>query len=410
MHHFINYLCIFYVLMVLLGAFCVRKAVKYKIFTYLYYTASAFFFFYFLYFWNESFAGVWDQHRQFSFGLFLSWLLFVTLISIFFLGETLVRLFCAPFRTKKEKVIPSRRRFVSLIGMGVAAIPFAGMIYGMLWGRYNYRVVKHTLYFDDLPEAFDGYRVVHISDIHSGSFDNAEKVQYGIDMINAQHADVIFFTGDLVNNKAEEMRPWIAHFKQLHAKDGVYSVLGNHDYGDYVQWDSPDEKAKNLETLKQIHQQLGFCLLNNESVFLSRGQQRIAVLGVENWGQGFVKKGNLKQALSQVDKKDFKILLSHDPTHWQYEVLKDPNFIHLTLSGHTHGMQFGIEIPGVIKWSPAGWRYKYWGGVYKEKDRYINVNRGFGYLAFPGRVGMPPEITVIELKKKTKEALTSEGK
>lgn len=410
MHHFINYLCIFYVLMVLLGAFCVRKAVKYKIFIYLYYTASAFFFFYFLYFWNESFAGVWDQHRQFSFGLFLSWLLFVTLISIFFLGETLVRLFCAPFRTKKEKVIPSRRRFVSLIGMGVAAIPFAGMIYGMLWGRYNYRVVKHTLYFDDLPEAFDGYRVVHISDIHSGSFDNAEKVQYGIDMINAQHADVIFFTGDLVNNKAEEMRPWIAHFKQLHAKDGVYSVLGNHDYGDYVQWDSPDEKAKNLETLKQIHQQLGFCLLNNESVFLSRGQQRIAVVGVENWGQGFIKKGNLKQALSQVDKKDFKILLSHDPTHWQYEVLKDPNFIHLTLSGHTHGMQFGIEIPGVIKWSPAGWRYKYWGGVYKEKDRYINVNRGFGYLAFPGRVGMPPEITVIELKKKTKEALSSEGK
>ena len=410
MHHFINYLCIFYVLMVLLGAFCVRKAVKYKIFTYLYYTASAFFFFYFLYFWNESFAGVWDQHRQFSFGLFLSWLLFVTLISIFFLGETLVRLFCVPFRTKKEKVIPSRRRFVSLIGMGVAAIPFAGMIYGMLWGRYNYRVVKHTLYFDDLPEAFDGYRVVHISDIHSGSFDNAEKVQYGIDMINAQQGDVIFFTGDLVNNKAEEMRPWIAHFKQLHAKDGVYSVLGNHDYGDYLQWDSPDEKAKNLETLKQIHQQLGFCLLNNESVFLSRGQQRIAVVGVENWGQGFIKKGNLKQALSQVDKKDFKILLSHDPTHWQYEVLKDPNFIHLTLSGHTHGMQFGIEIPGVIKWSPAGWRYKYWGGVYKEKDRYINVNRGFGYLAFPGRVGMPPEITVIELKKKTKEVLSSEGK
>ena len=284
------------------------------------------------------------------------------------------------------------------------------MIYGMLWGRYNYRVVKHTLYFDDLPEAFDGYRVVHISDIHSGSFDNTEKVQYGIDMINAQQGDVIFFTGDLVNNKAEEMRPWIAHFKQLHAKDGVYSVLGNHDYGDYVQWDSPDEKAKNLETLKQIHQQLGFCLLNNESVFLSRGKQRIAVVGVENWGQGFVKKGNLKQALSQVDKKDFKILLSHDPTHWQYEVLKDPNFIHLTLSGHTHGMQFGIEIPGVIKWSPAGWRYKYWGGVYKEKDRYINVNRGFGYLAFPGRVGMPPEITVIELKKKTKEALSSEGK
>ena len=316
------------------------------------------------------------------------------------MGETFIRLFCMPFRMKKEKVIPSRRRFVSLIGLGVAAIPFAGMIYGMLWGKYNFRVIKHTLYFDDLPDAFDGYRIIHISDIHSGSFDNAEKVQYGIDMINAQQGDVIFFTGDLVNNKAEEMLPWISHFKQLHAKDGVYSVLGNHDYGDYVQWDSPEDKLKNLEDLKQIHQQLGFCLLNNESVFLSRGKQRIAVVGVENWGEGFIKKGNLKEALQEVDKKDFKVLLSHDPTHWQYEVIDDPNFIHLTLSGHTHGMQFGIEIPGVIKWSPAGWRYKYWGGIYKEKGKYINVNRGFGYLAFPGRVGMPPEITVIELKKK----------
>ena len=147
-------------------------------------------------------------------------------------------------------------------------------------------------------------------------------------------------------------------------------------------------------------------MLNNESVFLTRGQQRIAVVGVENWGQGFVKKGDLKQALREVDKKDFKVLLSHDPTHWQYEVIDSPNFIHLTLSGHTHGMQFGIEIPGVIKWSPASWRYKYWGGIYKEKGKYINVNRGFGYLAFPGRVGMPPEITVIELRKKDKNTPT----
>ena len=406
MHHFINYFCIFYVLMVLLSAFCVRKAVKYRGFIYLYYIVSAFFFFYFLYYWNESFSGVWDSHRQFSFGLFLSWLLLATLISVFFLGETLVRLLCAPFRMKKEKLIPSRRRFVSLIGIGVAAIPFAGMIYGMLWGKYNFRVIKHTLYFDDLPEAFDGYRIVHISDIHSGSFDNAEKVQYGIDMINAQKGDVIFFTGDLVNNKAEEMRPWISHFKQLHAKNGVYSVLGNHDYGDYVQWDSQKDKLKNLEELKKIHQQLGFCLLNNESAFIFRGQQRIAVVGVENWGQGFIKKGDLKQALKEVDKKDFKILLSHDPTHWQYKVIEAPDFIHLTLSGHTHGMQFGIEIPGVIKWSPAGWKYKYWGGIYQEKGRYINVNRGFGYLAFPGRVGMPPEITVIELRKKDKNMPT----
>ena len=192
--------------MVLLSAFCVRKALKYKVFTYLYYILSAFFFFYFLYYWNESFSGVWDSNRQFSFGLFLSWLLFATLISVFFLGETFIRLLCMPFRMKKEKVIPSRRRFVSLIGLGVAAIPFAGMIYGMLWGKYNFRVIKHTLYFDDLPDAFDGYRIIHISDIHSGSFDNAEKVQYGIDMINAQQGDVIFFTGDLGGDSKSMMK------------------------------------------------------------------------------------------------------------------------------------------------------------------------------------------------------------
>jgi len=166
----------------------------------------------------------------------------MTLISIFFLGETFIRLLLVPFRTKKEKKIPSRRRFVSLISLGIAAIPFAGMLYGMLKGKYDFRVVKHTLYFDDLPEAFEGYRLIHISDIHSGSFDNPEKVQYGVDMINAQKPDIIFFTGDLVNNKAEEMLPWISHFKQLQAKDGIYSVLGNHDYGDYVKWNTQQEK------------------------------------------------------------------------------------------------------------------------------------------------------------------------
>ena len=404
MHHFINYLCIFYVLMVFLSAFLVKKAVKYKIFTYMYYLLAIFFFFYFLYYWNESFAGIWSAHRQYSFGLFLSWLVFMTLISIFFLGETFIRLLLVPFRTKKEKKIPSRRRFVSLISLGIAAIPFAGMLYGMLKGKYDFRVVKHTLYFDDLPEAFEGYRLIHISDIHSGSFDNPEKVQYGVDMINAQKPDIIFFTGDLANNKAEEMLPWISHFKQLQAKDGIYSVLGNHDYGDYVKWNTQQEKEKNLQELKKIHHEVGFQLLNNESAYVSREGQRIAILGVENWGKGFIQRGDLKQALEGVPKSDFKILLSHDPTHWQYQVIENPTFIHLTLSGHTHGMQFGIEIPGIIKWSPAGWRYKYWGGIYQEKNRYINVNRGFGYLAFPGRVGMPPEITVIELRKKHKES------
>ena len=399
MHNYINYLCIYYIIMVLLGAFCIRKGTKYKFFVYLYYNISALLFFYFLYYWNTSFSGVWDNDRQFYFGLFLSWLVFISIMGIYVLIELIVRLLCIPFRMKKEHKIPSRRRFISLIGMGIASIPFMGMLYGMFKGKYDFRVIKYTLFFDNLPEIFDGYRIIHISDIHSGSFDNPEKVQYGIDMINAQKPDIIFFTGDLVNNKAEEMLPWISHFKQLQAKDGIYSVLGNHDYGDYVKWNTQQEKEKNLQELKKIHHEVGFQLLNNESAYVSREGQRIAVLGVENWGKGFIQRGDLKQALEGVPKSDFKILLSHDPTHWQYQVIEDPTFIHLTLSGHTHGMQFGIEIPGIIKWSPAGWRYKYWGGMYQEGAQYLNVNRGFGYHAFPGRLGVWPEITVIELKR-----------
>ncbi|MDO4880442.1 MAG: metallophosphoesterase [Capnocytophaga sp.] len=389
--------------MTLLGAFCIRKATKYKIFKYIYYIISAIFFFYFLYYWNTSFGGVWDNHRQFYFGLFLSWLVFTTILGIYVILELIGRVLCIPFRLKKETKMPSRRQFLSLIGLGIAAIPFAGMLYGMIKGKYNYRVVKHTLFFDNLPSVFDGYRIVHISDIHSGSFDNAEKVQYGIDMINALKADAIFFTGDLVNNKASEIEEWKGHFGQLRAKDGVFSVLGNHDYGDYVQWNTPQEKEENLETLKKIQREMGFHLLTNETAYISRDGYRIAVVGVENWGEDFIKKGDLDEAMKGVPANDFKILLSHDPTHFQQKVISYPVAIPLTLSGHTHGMQFGIEIPGVIEWSPASWRYKYWGGMYEVNGKYINVNRGFGYLAFPGRVGMPPEITLIELKQKEKE-------
>lgn len=400
MHNYINYLCIYYIIMVLLGAFCIRKGTKYKIFVYLYYNISALLFFYFLYYWNTSFSGVWDNNRQFYFGLFLSWLVFISIMGIYVLIELIIRLLCIPFRMKKEHKIPSRRRFISLIGMGIASIPFMGMLYGMFKGKYDFRVIKYTLFFDNLPEIFDGYRIIHISDIHSGSFDNPEKVQYGIDMINAQEGDAIFFTGDLVNNKATEMDRWINHFKQLKAKDGIYSVLGNHDYGDYVQWNTQEEKEKNLEDLKKIHHNVGFYLLNNESVYISRNGYRLAVIGVENWGRDFIKRGDLDEAIKGVPENDFKILLSHDPTYFEYKVIDYPVYIPLTLSGHTHGMQFGIEIPGFIKWSPASWKYKYWGGIYKVKNKFINVNRGFGYLAFPGRVGMPPEISVIELKKK----------
>lgn len=300
---------------------------------------------------------------------------------------------------------PERRKFVSQIALGLAAIPFASIIYGIYRGKYNFKVLNYTLYFEDLPDAFDGYKLTQISDVHSGSFDNIDKVEYAIDLINEQQSDVILFTGDMVNNKATEMEPYIDIFKKLKAKDGLYSVLGNHDYGDYIKWNSEADKKQNLEDLKLLQKDIGFNLLLNENRFIVKDGQRIAIVGVENWGKGgFKKAGDLKKASSQIDKDDFKILLSHDPSHWGAEVVKDAYHYHLTLSGHTHGMQFGIEIPGWFKWSPVKWRYKHWAGIYKELGQYINVNRGFGYLAFPGRVGIWPEITVIELKKGSKGA------
>ena len=195
------------------------------------------------------------------------------------------------------------------------------------------------------------------------------------------------------------MLPWKSIFSKLSAKDGVFSVLGNHDYGDYLRWPSEEAKTKNFQDMLTLQKDLGFQLLLNESKFIEKDGARIAVIGVENWGKGFKQKGDLKKATSQISKDDFKILLSHDPSHWQYEVIDDKLHYQLTLSGHTHGMQFGIEIPGVIKWSPIKWRYKYWAGLYQNAGQYLNVNRGFGFLAFPGRVGIWPEITVITLKK-----------
>ncbi|HNQ26314.1 MAG TPA: metallophosphoesterase, partial [Aquaticitalea sp.] len=298
------------------------------------------------------------------------------------------------------------RKFVSTVALGVAAVPFASLLYGMYQGKYNFRVLKHTLQFDDLPDAFDGYRITQISDIHSGSFDNYEKIAYGVNLINEQGSDAIMFTGDMVNNVASEMLPWKELFGQLRAKDGVFSVLGNHDYGDYIDWNCAAEKEQNLNDLKQIQKEMGYDLLLNESRFIEREGQRIALVGVENWGKGgFKKAGDLNMASKNVRPDDFKILMSHDPSHWDEVVLKDDNHYHLTLSGHTHGMQFGVEIPGWVKWSPIKWRYRHWAGVYKELGRYINVNRGFGYLGYPGRVGIWPEITVIELKKHSKSGV-----
>ena len=329
------------------------------------------------------------------------------LITIGFLfSEDLFRIIAAVYRklfaSTGEFTLPTRRRFLSLMAMGIAAIPFGALLYGMYRGKYNFQVLKYQMEFDDLPEAFDGYQITQISDIHSGSFDNREKIEYAIDLINSQESDAIFFTGDMVNNKAEEMKPWTGLFTQLKARDGKYSILGNHDYGDYVPWETEEKKSQNLEELKGLQREMGFDLLLNESRYLRKGKDQMALIGVENWGRGgFKKAGDLDKASEKIEADDFKILLSHDPSHWEDVVIEHPVHYHLTLSGHTHGMQFGIEIPGWVKWSPVKWRYKYWAGIYEEMGQYINVNRGFGFLGYPGRVGIWPEITVITLKKKS---------
>ena len=348
-------------------------------------------------------------NKSYAFGFILAFSAFNLVLLPFLIGEDIMRssigLYEKLMTQKDAFYLPSRRKFVSQVALGIAAIPFTSLLYGMFQGKYNFRVLSYTLHFDDLPEAFDGYRITQISDIHSGSFDNKEKIEYAVDLINEQKSDVLLFTGDMVNNKASEMLPWMETFGRLKATDGKFSILGNHDYGDYVDWNSKEEKNQNLEELKNIQKEMGFDLLLNESRYLEKNGQRLALVGVENWGKGpFKKAGDLEKAASQIQSDDFKILMTHDPSHWEARVLRDPYHYHLTLSGHTHGMQFGIEIPGWIKWSPAKWRYKYWAGIYTELNQHINVNRGFGYLGYPGRVGIWPEITVIELKKGTKSA------
>ncbi len=342
----------------------------------------------------------------YAFGFLIAILIPKMILLIVMLGEDIFRVPMAIYRyfaegeVAKGNYFPARRQFVSKIALGLASLPFASVLYGIYRGKYNYKVLKYTLHFEDLPDAFNGYQITQISDIHSGSFDNIEKVKYGVDLINEQKSDVILFTGDFVNNKSDELLPYVEVFNKLKAKDGLFSILGNHDYGDYVTWDSDADKHQNLEDLKALQREIGFDLLLNENRFLEKDGDRIALVGVENWGvAGFKQAGDLQLAAEGIHKDDFKILMSHDPSHWEKKVIHDDYHYHLTLSGHTHGMQFGIEIPGWFKWSPIKWRYKYWAGIYKVMGQYINVNRGFGYLAFPGRVGIWPEITVIELKK-----------
>ncbi|MGJ1198659.1 metallophosphoesterase [Sphingobacterium spiritivorum] len=295
---------------------------------------------------------------------------------------------------------PARSLYVSEATLALAVIMILIILFGLTRGKHFYRVRKETLYFPDLPEVFDGFTITQLSDIHSGSLNDIKGVQKGIDLANAQNSDLLLFTGDLVNNMATEMDPWIPYFTKLKAPYGKYSVLGNHDYGDYIRWDNKEAKEANLNRLKEVHAEAGFRLLLNEAVIINKQGQSIALVGVENWGKGgFHQYGDLKEATAHIPDDAFKILMSHDPSHWDEVTVDHNQHVHLTLAGHTHGMQFGIELFG-FKWSPIQYFYKQWAGLYQRDGKYLYVNRGFGYHGLKGRVGVWPEITVLTLKRK----------
>lgn len=290
-----------------------------------------------------------------------------------------------------------RARFLSQLGLILAAVPFTGVLYGVTKGRSRFQVSRVPIRSGNLPAAFHGMTVVHISDMHLGSYGgDLGLVRNGVELINAEQPDIIVFTGDLVNDYAEEAEPFIALLGELKARHGKYSILGNHDYSDYPRWESPSAKAANLERLKAIHAEMGFRLLLDEHLPLERDGQRIGLLGVQNWGHRFQQYGDLGKTLSGTEQFPFRILLSHDPTHWKYQV--KGTGVDLTLSGHTHGAQLGVKL-GSTTYSPAQWVYEHWAGLYEEDGQQLYVNRGFGFIGFPGRVGMPPEITVLELQQ-----------
>lgn len=290
-----------------------------------------------------------------------------------------------------------RSVFLSWVGLGLGGTLFGSLLVGFR-NKYNYQLKRVPLAYNNLPAAFKGLKIAHISDIHVGSLQDKKAVQAGIQLIQQQQPDLVLFTGDLVNNKASEMEGWTEIFSGLRAPMGVYSVLGNHDYGDYVAWSTIEEKQHNLATLQQIHAGMGWRLLMNEHVLLEKNGEKIALLGIENWGAKgrFPKYGKMQHAYTGTEQIPFKILMSHDPSHWDAQVRTEYPDVDLMLSGHTHGMQFGMENP-FFKWSPVQWMYKQWAGLYEEGNQRLYVNRGFGFIGYPGRVGILPEITLLEL-------------
>ncbi len=293
-----------------------------------------------------------------------------------------------------------RRAFITKTGIIMAAIPFASFAYGIVWGRHNFTVYTEKLKFNTLPKSFNGFKIVQISDLHLGNFTgNYDQVERIKDLINLQNPDIIVFTGDMVNNSSHEMDNFLPLLKAMKAKYGKYSILGNHDYGDYTKWRTKNEKKSNFGRLISLQEQAGFTVLKNENCRINIDNQFIQIIGLENWGKPpFPKYGNLSEATKGIDFDQFTLLLSHDPSHWDAEVMGKTN-IDLTLAGHTHGMQFAVEISG-LKWSPAQYKYPRWAGLYSENNQYLYMNRGTGYIGMAARIGVPPEITLIELQKK----------
>jgi len=307
------------------------------------------------------------------------------------------------FRSGTGEPLPGmgipRSEFLAKAALVASAIPFGTMAYGIISGAHDYRIRRVKVTLPNLPKSFDGIRIGHISDIHSGSFFNKTAVKGGVEMLMKEKPDLIFFTGDLVNNEAKEVTDFISVFNKLKAPLGVYSVTGNHDYGDYHRWTSKEEKRKNFRDLLTAHQLLGYQLLMNEHHILYQGGDSLAILGNENWGgRGFSQYGKLDEAFKGTEEAPVKLLLSHDPSHWDAQVRPGYPDIDVMFSGHTHGFQFGVRI-GDFKWSPSQYAYKQWSGLYQEGNQYLYVNQGFGYLGYPGRIGMPPELTVMELKR-----------
>lgn len=378
-------------------------------------------------FWAVSFCcfgilltgGIIDWHtwpkalRVYLFAFVFIWFFSKLVVVLFLVVDDLIRIFRWVAQFISSKWISdnnvdaaaasngiSRSDFLMKMGLVVAAIPFASMLYGMMGSVYNYSVRKVKLKIPNLPDAFNGFKIVQISDIHTGSFTDKDPVKKSVEMVAEENPDIIFFTGDLVNDRSEEALPYLDVFNKLSAPHGVYSIFGNHDYGDYVEWPSPEAKKENLEQLKAIHKQLGWKLLLDEHTRIEKDGQHLGLIGVQNWSTHlrFPKYGSMEKATTNFEPSAFNILLSHDPSHWDGEIVEKYPYVDLMLAGHTHGFQFGVELP-FFKWSPVQYVYKQWGGLYQTGKQYLYVNRGLGFLGYPGRVGILPEITVIELSK-----------